>query len=92
MSDARTGPYFTVQPDFFTSGAETPGAPSWGRTRVRCVTTWSSRTAAMRRTSSAVPKVPFPAAHQTLIPLVSRTRIHASVPSRFCRRVSKLSL
>jgi hypothetical protein len=35
---------------------------------------------------------PFPAAHQTLMPLVSSTRIQLSRPSRALRRRSKLSL
>ena len=36
-----------------------------------------------------MPKVPFPAAHQTLIPFVSRTRIHPSIPDKIreARRV-----
>ena len=51
-----------------TSKAETPGAPSSGRIRSRCDTTSASREASIRATSSSVPNVPLPAAHQTLMP------------------------
>ena len=64
-----------------TSGADTPGAPSCGRISLRCDTTSSRPDRGDARTSSSsVPKVPLPAAHQTLMPWVSSTRIQASRP------------
>jgi len=51
-----------------TSWADTPAAPRIGSSSRRWLTTPARPVAAMRRTSSPVPKVPFPAAHQTLIP------------------------
>ncbi len=41
---------------------------------------------------SSVPNVPFPAAHQTLIPRVSRTRIQTDRPAQAARTWSKLIL
>src|SRR5450759_4852462 len=76
---ARTGPYSTTKPDQrFTSYAEIPGAESCGKIRVRCRIILASPEDTIRRTSSSVPNVPLPAAHQTLIPFVSRTRISVS--------------
>ena len=42
----------------------------------------------IRLTSSFVPNVPLPAAHQTLMPCVSRTRIHPSTPAE--RRAQRI--
>ncbi len=92
-SRARTGPYSTVNPDLrTTSGHEIPGAPSWGTMIFRWLTIPARPVDCMRLTSSSVPNVPLPAAHQTLIPLVSSTRIYPSIPASADRRASKLSV
>ena len=82
MSSARIAAKCTENPvRALISCAETPGAPSSGRTRVRCSTTFARPEASIRATSPPVPNVPLPAAHQTLMPLVSSTRIQTSRPA-----------
>ena len=93
MSRTRTGPYTTEKPHpFRTSWGATPGAPSCGRMSLRWLTTSASRVSVTLRITSSVPKVPSPAAHQTLIPRVSRTRIQASSPAASRRTTSKVNL
>jgi len=46
----------------------------------------------MRRINSSVPNFPLPAAHHTLTPFVSRMRSQQSMPTRFFRSVSNVSL
>ena len=92
-SAARTGPYTGLKPVcFLTSGADIPGAPNCGRIILLWDTFSNSPSANILFTSSSVPKVPFPAAHQTFMPFVSRTSIHASMPESEPRNISKLIL
>jgi len=87
ISLARTGPYITLKPlSFLTRWALIPGPPNCGTIKFLCDTIPLIPVASMRFTSSSVPNVPLPAAHQTLRPRVSRTRSHAS------RRASSSSL
>src|SRR5271157_6114344 len=79
ISDARTGPNFTENPPqaFCSFDAETPDALSCGRMSVRCEIIDVRLHAESCLTISLVQNVPFPAAHQTLMPFVSSTRIQA---------------
>ena len=63
-------------------------APRIGRSSRRWATTPARSVSSIRRTSSSVPKVPFPAAHQTLTPNVSRTSSHALRPASARRTMS----
>ena len=63
-----------------------------GKDQFSEVTTSGRRTLEIRLTTSAVANVPFPAAHQTLIPLVFKTIIQPSIPFSCLLSRSKLIL